>query len=429
MAVSQLLENIPIPKMIPVRQQFSTTKVQDIAATLRVELKKPLIINQIKKDMRVAIAVGSRGIAGLPVIVKTVVEEVKRCGASPFIVPAMGSHGGATATGQKEVLESLGITEATIGCSIISDTEVVQIGALDNGLLVYMDKNAFAADGIVVINRVKPHTGFSGDHESGLLKMITVGLGKQKGASALHSAGRKYMSSNIAAAARMALQNTRILFGVATIENAYDQVMQITAAPALQIVDVDKALLVTAKKNMAKILLQPLDILIVDQIGKEFSGAGMDSHVTGRASSPYVSVGPEPNRIVILDISEKSHGNAAGMGMADVCTRNFYEKINFDMCYMNALTAGVTEGVRVPMILSSDRLAIQAAMMTCSTVDPYQMRIVRIPNTLRIRDIYISECMKEDALKNQSILLLGDAEELCFDNSGNLQGIGHYDDH
>ncbi|MGL5512231.1 MAG: lactate racemase domain-containing protein, partial [Sporomusa sp.] len=254
MAVSQLLENIPIPKMIPVRQQFSTTKVQDIAATLRVELQNPLIFSQIKKEMRVAIAVGSRGMSGLPIIVKTVVEEVKRCGANPFIVPAMGSHGGATATGQKEVLESLGVTEATTGCPIISDMEVVQLGTLDNGLVVYMDKNAFAADGIVIINRVKPHTGFSGDHESGLLKMITVGLGKQKGAFALHSAGRKSMSSNIAAAARMALQDTHILFGVATIENAYDQVMQITAAPTTQIADVDKTLLATAKRNMAKIL-------------------------------------------------------------------------------------------------------------------------------------------------------------------------------
>lgn len=420
MGVRELLEPIQLPKMVSIRQQFVNHEVVNIAEVLQEQLTANVFSSQIKKNMRVAIAVGSRGIAQLPLIVKTIADEIKRCGAQPFIVPAMGSHGGATADGQREVLMGLGITEESTECSIMSSMDTVQLGTSEHGLPVYMDKNAFEADGIVVVNRVKPHTGFSGDHESGLLKMITIGLGKQKGASNCHQAGRPFMSRNITEVAKMAMQKAPILFGVATVENAYDRVMKIVVVPVTRMIDTDKELLITAKANMAKILLQPIDVLIVDQLGKEFSGAGMDPHVTGRASWPYVKVGPEPGRIVVFDLSERSHGNAVGMGMADICTRRFFDKINLDICYTNALTAGGSQGVRIPMIMDSDKLAIQAAVRTCAVHDPDKIRIVRIPNTQHIDDIYISEGMMNDAIQHPNISIIGSMTEFSFDESGNL---------
>lgn len=420
MGVRELLEPIRLPQMVPIRQQFVNNEVANLAGTLQEQLTAPVMSGMIQKSMRVAIAVGSRGIAQLPLIVKTIAAEIKRCGAQPFVVPAMGSHGGATAEGQREVLKGLGITETSTGCSIVSSMDTVPLGTSEHGLPVYMDRNAFEADGIVVVNRVKPHTGFSGEHESGLLKMITIGLGKQKGASVCHQAGRAYMSRNITEVAETAIRKAPILFGVATVENAYDQVMKIAVVPAAKLVETDKELLVTAKANMAKILLQPIDVLIVDQLGKEFSGAGMDPHVTGRASWPHVKVGPEPDRIVVLDLSERSHGNAVGMGMADICTRRFFDKIKLDICYTNALTAGGSQGVRIPMIMDSDKLAIQAAVRTCAVHDPGKIRVVRIPNTQHIDDIYISESMVEEAICHSNISILGSMTEFSFDEAGNL---------
>lgn len=421
MGMEELLEKMKLPKMLCVRQQFSDIQVEDVENTLRYKLKKLLITNCIKPDMRIAIAVGSRGMADIVLIVKTVVDEVRQCGAKPFIVPAMGSHGGATAEGQTDVLASLGVTSASINCPIYSSMEVVQLGTLDSGLPVYMDCKAAEADGIVIINRVKPHTGFSGAHESGLVKMIAIGLGKQKGAAACHKGGRPEMSRNITLAARLALRKAPLLFGIGTVENAYDRIMKLEIVPAEQLLVTDELLLTEAKANMAKILLQPIDVLIVDQLGKEFSGAGMDPHVTGRAAWPTVKVGPEPGRIAVLDLSDSSHGNAVGMGMADVATQRFFHKINFDFCYTNALTARGTQSVRVPMIMKSDRLAIQAAMRTCYTTDLKKMRIVRISNTMNLSEIFISECMRDEALQHRNISILTEASEFYFDETGNFK--------
>jgi len=427
--VAELVQNIALPKMVRIRQNFATDAIQDIAGTLRNELRKPAIAGRVKKDMRVAVAVGSRGVAEIPQIVKIVVEELKKLGASPFIVPAMGSHGGATAEGQIEVLAGLGVTESSAGCPIVSCMDTVELGVLENGLPVLIDKIAMQADGIVVINRVKPHTAFSGANESGLAKMISIGLGKQKGADSCHVLGFQHMEKSVVEMARIKLQQARFLFGIATVENAYDKVAKIAAIPAEEIIEGEQQLLVEAKKNMPRILFNPLDILIVDAMGKEFSGAGIDPNVTGRASVPWVTVSQQVTRLVVLDITGKSHGNATGIGLADITTRRLFDKIDFDFTYANVLTATTVQAARIPLLAETDRLAIQAAIKTCNVADQSRIRLVRIPNTLHIDHIYISECMLDEARQQENLSVIGESGNFVFDAAGNFTDIGTWAEH
>lgn len=424
--IADLLRTVKLPRMIRVRQSFPAAEAGDIAAALRAELQRPDIAGRVNKGMRIAVGVGSRGMAGVPLIARVVVEELKRCGAHPFIVPAMGSHGGATAAGQRQVLASLGITEASAGCPVVSSMDVVNLGELDNGLPVLMDKAAAEADGIVVINRIKAHSAFSGANESGLVKMITIGLGKQKGADSCHALGFQHMADFIVKMARIGLRRAPVLFGVATIENAYDRVVKITAVPAEAIIETEQALLLEAKAHMPRLLLQPIDVLIVDQLGKEFSGSGMDSHITGRASTACLTVGPQPNKLVVLDVTANSHGNAAGMGMADIATRRLFAKINFDFTYANVLTSTTLQAARIPVLMDSDRLAIQAAVKTCNATDPAGVRIVRIANTLHVQEILVSESMLRDAERQPGLAVVGSPADMVFDEAGNLGDIGRW---
>lgn len=423
-AIADMLQNIALPKMVRVHQQFLNHAVLDIERTLRGELRKPVIAGRVKKDMRIAVAVGSRGVSEIAKIVAVVVAELKEMGANPFIVPAMGSHGGATAEGQVELLAGLGVTEASARCPIHSSMETVELGVLENGLPVLMDKNAMQADGIVVINRIKPHTAFSGPIESGLVKMITIGLGKQKGADSCHTFGFGHMAKNIVDMAEIKLQQAPLLFGVATIENAYDKVAKIIAIPAEEIIETEKQLLVEAKANMPKILFTPIDVLIVDQMGKEFSGAGMDPNITGRAATPYVTTSQQTNKLVVLDLTDQSHGNAVAMGLADITTRRLVDKIDFEYTYANCLTCTVMVGGKIPAFMESDCLTIKAAVKTCNAIDMGRIRMVRIPNTLRLEEIYVSECMLEEARQNHNISIFDVPAEITFDGEGNLLDIG-----
>lgn len=423
--ITELLQDIPIPKMIRVRQQFPATEVRDIAQTLREEIRKPEILDQVQKGMRIAIAVGSRGMAELPLIVQTVVEELKTRDALPFIVPSMGSHGGATAEGQKLVLANLGITETSVGCPIISSMDVIQCGMLDIGLPVLMDKQAYEADGIVVINRIKAHNAFSGPIESGLSKMITIGLGKQKGADSCHAFGFTRMTEFILEMTRIKLAKANFLFGVGTVENAYDRIAKVVAVRPEKFIETDQKLLIVAKKNLPKIKLQPIDVLIVDQLGKEFSGGGMDSHTIGRASTTCVNPSAlPPSRLVVLDVTDQSHGNTCGMGLADFTTRRLFNKIDFDTTYTNILTSTATPSGRIPLIMESDRLAIQGAIKTCGVYDLSKLRMVRIPNSLHLDEIFVSEAMLAEADQHPDITLLTQPEDLMFDPSGNLADLG-----
>lgn len=422
--ITELLQNVELPRMVRVRQNFPASAVVDVAEAVRAELRKPVIANRMHAGMKIAVAVGSRGVAQIPLIVRMVVEQIKAAGADPFIVPGMGSHGGATAQGQIELLAGLGVTETSAGCPIVSSMEVVELGVLPNGLPVFMDKNAMQADGIVVINRIKSHTAFSGPIESGLVKMITIGLGKQKGADFCHAYGFGHMAKNIVDMARIKLQKAPFLFGVGMIENAYDQVAKVVAIPAEEILDAESQLLLEAKRNMPGILFTPLDVLIVDQMGKEYSGAGMDSNITGRAATPYVSLCQQTSKMAVLDLTEQSHGNAVAVGLADITTRRLFNKINFEHTYANALTSTVTLGGMIPLIMDSDRLAIQAAVKTCNVMDMNKIRMVRIPNTLHVKEIDIAESLLEEAQQHPQIEIIGEPRKMVFDAEGNLADIG-----
>ncbi len=418
--IDQLLQDLPLPRMVRISQSFAAPEVGDVAANLREQLSAPGILDTIKPGMRIAIGVGSRGLAELPTLVRVIVEEIRGRGGQPFIVPAMGSHGGATAAGQIGVLANLGVTEESAGGAIVASMDVVEIGKLENGLPVYMDRHAHAADGIVVLGRVKPHTAFRGPNESGLVKMIAIGLGKQKGAETCHAYSFKYMGEHIQAMASIALERAPILFGIATIENAYEKIARIVAVPAHAVMATDRDLLVEAKANMPRILFDSFDVLIVDRIGKEISGDGMDPNITGRYSTPYASGGPHVEKLVVLDLTEHTHGNAVGIGAADFITKRMFNRIDFESTYANGLTSTVTACVRIPVILENDRQAVLAAIKTCNARDLAKARVVRIEDTMRLGHIAISESMLAEASACRDIEILSQPEELRFDGEGNL---------
>ena len=418
--IQELLQGIPLPKMVKLRQSFPAPRVNDVAAALQRELMQPGILDQIKPAMTIAIAVGSRGVSDLPLLIRITVEELIKRGALPFIVPAMGSHGGATPAGQVDVLANLGVTEDTAGCPIRSSMDVVEIGQLPNGLPVYVDKHAYGADGIVVINRIKPHTAFRGPSESGLVKMVTIGLGKQKGAESCHAYSFQYMAEHIIAMAEISLAKLPVLFGIGTVENAYDQVSRVVAVAAADMLEMDKALLIEAKANMPRLFFDQIDVLIIDRIGKNISGDGMDPNITGRYPTPYARGGPEVNKMVVLDLTKETHGNANGMGTADFTTRKLLDKVNFPMTYANGLTSTVVGPTHLPTVLDNDRDAILAAIKTCNAQNLTKARVVRIKDTLHLGEIWISETMMEEARSTAGGTLIGEAVAMEFDEQGNL---------
>ena len=423
--IHDLLRDVPLPRMARVRQIFAADAITDVEAELRAQLRLPHIAQTIRRGTRIAVGVGSRGLAELPLLARVVVDELKAAGAAPFIVPAMGSHGGATNEGQKALLAALGVTETTAGCPIVSSMETVELGTLDGGMPILIDRNAMQADGIVVINRVKPHTSFSGPVESGLAKMIAIGLGKQKGADAVHAPGFGEMARNVVEIAKAKLEKANILFGVATVENAYERIAKVEAIRASQILAREEQLLIEAKRNMPRILFNPLDVLIVDKMGKEFSGTGTDPNITGRASTPFVAPAQKVARMVILDLSDRSKGNATGVGLADVCTKRLFEKIDRDATYANHITATVLAHAKIPMIMDCDRLAIQAAIKTCNIRDVARVRVVRIPNTLHLERIEISEALIDEAMRNSAIEVGSAPGAWTFDAAGNLGSLAN----
>ncbi len=413
--ISELLHEIKLPKMVKVRQKFRTPQIADVAGEVEKAIKEAGVLTRINENDRVAIAVGSRGVADLPTLVRETVAAVKEAGGNPFIVPAMGSHGGATAEGQIDVLLQLGISEESVGAPIRSSMEVIKLDELPNGLPVYIDKHAYESDKIIVINRIKPHTAFRGPVESGLMKMITIGLGKQKGAEAAHAYSFKYMAEHVPEMAKVSLSKAPIIFGLASIENAYDKPAKIVAVPAEDLEVVEPGLLLEAKSLMPKIHFDSMDVLIVNELGKDISGDGMDPNITGNFATPYATGGPDVKRTVVLGLTEKTHGNANGIGMADMTTKAVMNEIKWEKGYANALTSTVTDVVKLPMFLDTQELAVKAAIKTCNAFDLNKVRIVRIKNTLEIGEIWISESMMEEALKNKDIEILSDPEDLALD--------------
>lgn len=416
----ELLQEIPVPQMVRIRQKFDDQEIANPVGELEQKLAQPGVLDGIKQGQSVAVAVGSRGVANIEGFTRATVEAIKKAGAHPFIVPCMGSHGGATAEGQIEVLHHLGITEESVGAPIRSSMEVVKIDELPNGLPVYVDKIASTADSIVVINRVKPHTAFRGRIESGIMKMIAIGLGKQKGAEACHQLGFKYMAENVPAMANLMLKKLPILFGIALVENAYDKTCRIEILPAGEIEKREEELLEEAKSRLPKILFDQIDVLLIDYIGKNISGDGMDPNITGRYPTPYAHGGPDVAKMVVMDLTPETKGNANGVGTADFTTQRLVDKMDREVTYANGLTSTVCAPTKIATTLENQLYAVKAAVKTCNILDYTKCRMVRIQDTLHLGEIEISVNLLEEARKHPGIEILTEPYDLKFDDEGNM---------
>ena len=411
-----------LPRFVRVCQKLSEKVVSDIDVTISKEFEKFKSIDL--KGKTIAIAVGSRGIMQQPLVVKALVRELKRVGSEPFIIPAMGSHGGGTASGQEAVLTGYGITEREMGVPVKSSMDVVELGKLEDSTPVYCDKLAFEADFIIPINRIKPHTSFRGDHESGLIKMLAIGLSKHAGATALHFHGMGKFHTLLPAASHIFIANTKILFGVGMIENANEEMMHIEFIAADNFFDRDATLLKLAKESIPQLLLKEIDVLVVDEIGKNISGAGLDPNVTGRTSSnlPGFDSRPPIQRIIVRDLTDVTEGNATGLGVADVITQRVVEKMDWTKTYLNIVTAGVLDGAKLPIVADTDRDAIGIGIRGCPGVISDKARIARIKNTLEMTTVWASETMLPEIESNSHLEQLSDPFECSFGGNGELVG-------
>ncbi len=387
------------PNMFRIRQVFDAPTEMEVEVAMERELASIQMASLIPKGARIAITAGSRGIAHIDHILRCIVTALKAHGARPFLFPAMGSHGGGTEKGQIEVLESLNITEGTMEAPIMSSMDVVEIGKSRFGFPVMVDKLAAEADGVIVVNRIKPHTEFEGHVESGLMKMMAIGMGKHRGCFEVHKQTVHYGYRDvIPEIGGVILNKLPILFGVGIVENLYDQTAMIRTIPADQFLAEEERLLAEAKRLMARLPFDPLDVLIVDELGKNVSGTGMDTNVIGR----IMFIGekepkrPRITRIVVLDLTEASHGNAVGVGLADYTTRRLIDKMDHRVTAINCITAMTPEKARVPIALETDREAVQAALDTIGAVPPKKARVVHIKNTLEIGELEISEALLEE---------------------------------
>jgi len=415
--------DITHPHVALVEQHIETPRVDNVPEAIRDEMARLDVAKKVRPGMAIALTAGSRGINGIPTILATVAGELKRAGAEPFIVPSMGSHGGATADGQLHVLHTLGVTEEAVGCPIRASMETVQIGRTPEGIPVHMDRLAAGADGIVVVNRVKAHTDYSGPVESGLMKMLTIGLGKHLGALTAHRhAILLGYATVIASVGREVIRRAPLLFGLGVIENAYDETAAVVASWPHDFEATDRALLERAKQIMPRLPFERLDVLIVDEMGKEISGTGMDTNVVGRRmnlSEPALA-SPHITRIVVRDLSARTYGSAIGIGLADFTTQRLVDKMDRQPTYINCLTANAPENGRIPMIGATDREAVDWAFLTCGAVEPADVRLTRILNTLHLERFYASEALRSEIEANQRLKIVSAWEPLAFDPTGAL---------
>lgn len=424
--VSQLLENVPLPRMFRARQTFPRPVLtpEEIPGVVRAEMSREPFVSKLQPGMTIAITAGSRGIANVALITRSIVEFCKERGTRPFIVPAMGSHGGATAEGQREILAGYGITEEAMGCEIRSSMETVYLGMSQSGRPVYMDKNAYEADGIIVSCRLKPHNAFRGKVESGPCKMMAVGLGKQKGAENVHADGMGKIAEHIPSMAQVFLEKAPILFAIPSIENAYDETCKIVAIDTPHLIEEEAEWLKFAFANMPSLLVKEADVLVVDEIGKNYSGTGVDPNIAGTFSTEYAHGGLKVQRTCFLDLSEASHGNALGIGLANCITARLFNKIDMDAMYPNIVTNTVFKSGMIPFVVPTDKEAIQLCIRTTNGVDraPAKVRVVRIPNTSHIGTVMLSESYYEAvrAGKYPHLEALDEPAPLVFDDNGTL---------
>lgn len=431
--VGGLQYTAPLPPMYRVRQHFDVPMLEDLEAAVAEQCRA--LDGRIHPGMRVGLTAGSRGIANIARILAAVGREVRARGGEPFIIPAMGSHGGATAEGQRAMLADLGITEATVEMPVVSSMEVREVDRLDGGPRIFVSVTALEADGVIVIGRVKPHTDFRSAIESGLSKMCAIGLGKHRGAQEIHSYGTQGLAYWLPRAARAIVQHARVLLGLAILENAYDQTARIVAVAPEDIGGpVEEALLQEARDLMASLPFDQFDVLVVDEMGKNISGTGMDTNIIGRMMIQGVPEFERPRikTIAVLDLTDAAHSNAAGIGLADVTTMRLYRKIDFRATYINGLTSGIggVQRVKLPIVALTDRDAIAAAILTCGRADAAQVQLVRIKNTLELHEILISEALLPQARQIPHLEIVGGPESFAFDAQGqirpfSLQPVAH----
>jgi hypothetical protein len=409
----------PLPRWALVRQRMDDAQVGAVAAAVADALRPmaPLV----PRGSRVCLAVGSRGIDRIDEVVRAAVAWLRAAGADVFIVPAMGSHGGATAAGQVGVLASLGITPGSVGCRIRSGMETVDLGEVRPGVPAFIDRHAFEeADVIVPINRVKPHTDFRGEIESGLMKMIAIGLGKQHGADTLHRQGYAVFRELVPDAAEFIMAKAKIPFGLAVVENGYARLSLVEAVPAAQMRRREGELLAMARERMPRLPFSVIDVLVLDRIGKDVSGLGMDPNVVGRGFAGPTGEGPSIQRIVVRDLTDATEGNAAGIGLADIVLERAVRKMDAVKTYMNSITAKTPEGARVPLAMPEDRTALAIALACCVGVESPHARIVRAPDTGHLDLLWVSEPAIAAALETGRCEVVRGPAPIGFDGQGML---------
>jgi hypothetical protein len=414
--IEELLRGVEPPRVALVERSVDfSPALSDIRSAVREALGSVEM-----PSGSVAIGVGSRGVGGIAEVVGALVEALEEAGAQPFVVPAMGSHGASSAEGQAEVLRHLGVSEDSVGCPIRATMETVKIGETPDGVEVFMDKNAYEADAVVVVNRIKPHTAFRGTVESGPTKMLAIGLGKQRGAYSIHAAGWHAIHETIPRAARVAVETGKVAFGLAVLENPDEEPYKVAAIPAANLEEAEAPLLEEAKKNLLRLPFDDLDVLVVDEIGKNVSGDGADPNVTGRYPTTAASGGPKIERMVFLGLTEETGGNANGLGAADVVTEGLVSGMDRSSTYMNALTSTTPVPVKIPMVMPTDRMAVAAALTMCAGVKPSGARLVRVQNTLKLRRLWVSEALLEEVEKDGRVRIVEGPQPMRFDERGAL---------
>lgn len=410
----------PLPKMVPVEQLFTSEKIANIEATVRKEMTSKFD-GAAFKGKSIAITAGSRGIANIAEITAAIIAQCKDWGAKPFIVPAMASHGGASVEGQLKVLEEYGITEASMGVPIKAEMDTIIAAKLPDGTGLHFSRVASQADGIIVAGRVKPHTDFRGDYESGLYKMMAIGLGKHNGATVIHKYGFSEFHWLIPEAGRLLMKAMPVVMGIAIVENGYHKVMAIEAVRPQDFDVREKALQALSKQAIAKLLMPRADVLIVDELGKNISGAGMDPNVTGRSTATFVKYDvPAIQRLIVRSLTHESNGNACGIGFGDLTTMRCANQVDFGYTYINSITSIELGPSKLPMVCNSDLEAIVIALRTCQQVTPEEARVVRIKNTNELTHIQVSETVLQDVKGRKDIKVLGQPEPFKFDPEGYL---------
>ncbi|MBU2703739.1 hypothetical protein Ga0466249_004887 [Sporomusaceae bacterium BoRhaA] len=413
---------VELVKLYRLTQNFSRPQIKDISGKTAQELAVLSLNKKIQPGQKIGITVGSRGIQNLIPILQTAVNYIKTLGATPYLIAAMGSHGGGTAQGQKDLLDSLGITEDTLGAEVVTCSDCEPIAHTPNGLPVFIVNSALAMDGILIINRVKTHTSFKGIVESGLIKKLVVGLGGPKGAKQFHGFGPGELARLLVEIGNVILSKLPVLGGLAIIESAYEETAAIKAVTVQGMVKQESDLLIYSKSLMSSLPVDDIDLLIIEEMGKNYSGTGIDTNIIGRARIQGVIEPEKPKikRIAVLDLSEESHGNATGIGMADFVTKRLVDKIDRQTTYLNCLTSTFVTRAAIPMYFDTEKELVEAALYSLSGISPEKLRIVIIPNTLFLTECFVSETIAAELTGKASIKLETEPQTLTFDPDDNI---------